>query len=134
MIAVDDSPHSDRAVALAARMRWPAGSRVIVASVIQSAPAPPGIDLEASRRRGEVAVARARSLLRGAGLSTEARILEGDARERLLELIGEERVDLLVMGSRGRNGLSRLLLGSVSNHAATHAPCSVLVVKQPAHD
>lgn len=38
--------------------------------------------------------------------------------------------DLIVMGSRGRSGLSELLLGSVSNYVTHHAPCSVMLVKK----
>jgi universal stress protein A len=41
--------------------------------------------------------------------------------------------DLLVVGSHGRSGLSRLVLGSVASYVASHAPCSVLIVKRP-HD
>jgi hypothetical protein len=40
-----------------------------------------------------------------------------------------ERSDLVVVGSHGRSGLSRLLIGSVASHVVIHAPCSVLVVK-----
>lgn len=41
------------------------------------------------------------------------------------------RGDLVALGSRGLSGLDRFLLGSVSTKVAQHAPCSVLVVKQP---
>jgi nucleotide-binding universal stress UspA family protein len=37
--------------------------------------------------------------------------------------------DLVVVGSHGRTGLAKLVLGSVASHVVTHAPCSVLVVK-----
>jgi hypothetical protein len=36
------------------------------------------------------------------------------------------------VGSHGRSGLKKLLLGSVATHVVTHAPCPVLVVKTPA--
>jgi nucleotide-binding universal stress UspA family protein len=47
-----------------------------------------------------------------------------------VEFVRAERADLLVVGSHGRTGLAKLMLGSVSSHTMTHAPCSVLVVKQ----
>lgn len=45
----------------------------------------------------------------------------------ILETAGRERVDLVVVGSRGLSGLARVLLGSVSEYVASHAHCSVLV-------
>src|SRR5262249_55450496 len=142
---VDDSPHSKLAATFVARMRWPAGSRVIVAS----AASPPltvvgapfeadanlaGEALEDARRRAQSVVEVGSSALRAAGFSTECRVSVGDPREALMQLAAEERVDLIVVGSHGRTGLTKLLLGSVSSHVVTHAPCSVLVVKEsPAH-
>jgi nucleotide-binding universal stress UspA family protein len=137
LIAVDDSPQAARAARFVAGMRWPAGSRVIVATVVRPATPLQGMpggaeDADAIaglHQRFSCALHRARDLLRAAGLSTEERVVQGDARERLLELVEAERVDLLVLGSRGHSRLLRLLLGSVSSHAVTHARCSVLVMK-----
>jgi nucleotide-binding universal stress UspA family protein len=47
----------------------------------------------------------------------------------ILEAAGHERSDLVVVGSRGLSGVARVLLGSVSEYVATHAHCSVLVVR-----
>jgi len=47
----------------------------------------------------------------------------------ILEAAGRERSDLVVVGSRGLSGVSRVLLGSVSEYVAMHAHCSVLVVR-----
>jgi len=121
LIAVDDSRHSERAIAFVSHMRWPAGSRMIVAHV--TSPAVPEKPLAGG-------VDRAQDQLREAGLATERRVAEGDAREQLLALVDRERIDLLVMGSRGHSGVARLMMGSVSSHAVSHAPCSVLVVKE----
>jgi universal stress protein A len=43
-----------------------------------------------------------------------------------------EKADLIVVGSHGRSGMAKLLLGSVAAHVVSHAPCSVLVVRPPA--
>jgi universal stress protein A len=40
-------------------------------------------------------------------------------------------VDVIVVGSHGKTGFGRLLLGSVSEHVVRHAPCPVLVVREP---
>jgi nucleotide-binding universal stress UspA family protein len=131
LIAVDDSPHSERAIRFATLMRWPAGSRVIVANVmpLPATAGDPATDLAAPRQHQEAVMVRAQDHLREAGLSTEARAIEGDAREQLVLLAAQDRVDLVVLGSRGHSGLSRWMLGSVSSHAVTHMACSVLVVK-----
>lgn len=145
LIAVDDSPHSARAVRFVARMRWPAGSRVIVANVVTPQLTPPGVGGESGvpllievseeqRASARAVVAKAEAELREAGIATEERVSSGDPREALLRLVGEERVDLLVVGSHGRTGFAKLLLGSVSSHAVTHARCSVLVVKEEPHE
>ncbi len=47
----------------------------------------------------------------------------------LLDEAARRRVDLIVVGSHGRTGLTKLMMGSVASHIVTHAPCSVLVVK-----
>jgi nucleotide-binding universal stress UspA family protein len=139
LIALDDSPHSDRALEFVTRMRWPAGSRVIVLSILQqvatglATPEVPGTVLAVQpqrQRRIEHLVARAEGTLREAGFSTEGLILAGDPREVLVQVAQRERADVLVVGSRGRTGITKLMLGSVSSHVVTHAPCTVLVVKQ----
>ncbi|MBI1795861.1 MAG: universal stress protein [Candidatus Eisenbacteria bacterium] len=135
VIAVDDSACSRQAVEFVIRMRWPAGSRVIVASVAPLAASVvmpaygPDVALPA-RTEHEELVARTEQQLRESGFATEGRLLAGDAREALVELARAERADLMVLGSHGRTGLARLMLGSVSSHAVSHAPCSVLVVKR----
>ena len=145
LVAVDQSPHSARAVRFVSRMRWPAGSRVIVASVMTPPLAPPvagvdpGVSLVVEVGAEQVAetrtlVAGAEAELRAAGIATENRTATGDPRDVLLRLVEDERVDLVVMGSHGRTGLAKLLLGSVSSHVVTHAHCSVLVVKEDPHE
>ena len=56
-------------------------------------------------------------------------MLVGDPREALIEMARREGADLIVVGSHGRSGLTKLLMGSVASHVVTHAPCDVLVVR-----
>jgi nucleotide-binding universal stress UspA family protein len=56
-------------------------------------------------------------------------VSECDPRLALAELVREEQIDLLVIGSLGRTGLTKLIMGGVASHLVAHAPCSVLVVK-----
>ena len=57
-------------------------------------------------------------------VTIEARI--GGAAEIIEQFAGEQKVDLIVMGTHGRRGLSHMLLGSVAERLVRHAPCPVL--------
>lgn len=56
-------------------------------------------------------------------------IKPGDARDAILEAIDEVHADLVVMGTHGRRGVGRLVLGSVAEDIARRAPCPVLLVR-----
>ncbi len=65
------------------------------------------------------------------GRKVETLLVKGHAAEEILKTAKRIRADLVVVGSRGLTGLRRFLLGSVTHKVARHAPCSVLVVRQP---
>ena len=69
------------------------------------------------------AVAEAR-----AGRAVRGRLLIGDPARELVRLVREEGCDLIVMGTHGRTGLRRALMGSVAAAVVRGAPCAVLVV------
>jgi nucleotide-binding universal stress UspA family protein len=54
-------------------------------------------------------------------------LVEGSAAQALIDAVGE--ADVLVVGSRGHSGFTSLLLGSVSQQCAQHAPCPVVIVR-----
>jgi len=140
MIAVDGSDSSVPVVEFVARMRWPAGSRTLVVSVANAAAGMVAAPFEAAAASAEIEaldvreheelVARASRTLAEAGLACETKVLLGEPASTLVQAVKEQGADLLVVGSHGRTGLTKLLLGSVSAHAVGHAPCSVLVVKR----
>jgi nucleotide-binding universal stress UspA family protein len=59
----------------------------------------------------------------------EYRLVEGEAADEILRAAEDSGCDLIVMGTHGRTGLSRLLLGSVAEQVLRRAPCPVLTVK-----
>ena len=61
----------------------------------------------------------------------EHRLLHGDPIGEIVRLAEQEHVDMIVMGTHGRTGLSRLLMGSVAEAVVRRADCPVLVVKHP---
>jgi nucleotide-binding universal stress UspA family protein len=60
-----------------------------------------------------------------------ARFLVGDPRESVPKLATELKADLIVMGTHGRKGLARAIMGSVTETVLRHAPCAVLAVRDP---
>jgi len=67
----------------------------------------------------------------GAGVVTDRRLAEGEPAEVILHFARETPADLIVMGTHGRTGLGRLLMGSVAEHVVRKAPCPVLTVTAP---
>ena len=65
----------------------------------------------------------------GANATLRSIIRHGHRGETIVQVAQEEHADLVVVGARGHSAVSRLLLGSTSDYVATHAPCSVLVIR-----
>ncbi len=64
-------------------------------------------------------------------LKVETRLSDGIAAEEIVRIATEEHCDLIVIGSHGRSGLGRVLMGSVAEAVARKAPCPVLIVRIP---
>jgi nucleotide-binding universal stress UspA family protein len=67
------------------------------------------------------------------GIRIEYLLEEGDPATVILQLARERQCQLIVLGSHGRTGLGRLLMGSVAEHVVRKASCPVLTVKTPQH-
>jgi nucleotide-binding universal stress UspA family protein len=87
--------------------------------------------IDARRGQLEQVAARACEDLARVGLKSTAELREGDPAEELLHAAGEDNADLIVVGSRGLTGLTRLALGSVARKVLLHTHASVLVVREP---
>jgi nucleotide-binding universal stress UspA family protein len=143
LLAVDGSPCSDIAVKEVARRPWPAGSQVRIISAVE----PPltiategwvptddyvAILDKAAQEQAGAAIKSAEEQVRaGAGNSLQitSEIIRGYARDVILNEAESWGADLIVLGSHGLRGLKRLWLGSVSHAVASHAKCSVEIVR-----
>jgi nucleotide-binding universal stress UspA family protein len=67
----------------------------------------------------------------GPGVPMEYRLEAGDPATEILRVAREVPCDLIVLGTHGRTGLTRLVLGSVAEEVLRKAPCPVLTVKAP---
>lgn len=69
------------------------------------------------------------AIAREADVSVQCEALFGNEAEMLLHHAQEENVDLIVLGSLGESGVKDFFLGSVARRVASHAPCSVMIVR-----
>ncbi|MEO1618613.1 MAG: universal stress protein [Planctomycetota bacterium] len=137
LLATDGSKLSMEAAQLLAHLPHPGKVHLTVQSVVQR----PFIHssyatgqliekaFERDRAFAEEAYDRVSAMFEGANVSMRHVVSEGPIGESILELAKEQQADLIVMGARGHSPITRLLLGSISDQVATHAPCSVLVVR-----
>jgi len=136
LIGVDDSRFSQMAVESVAGRLWATGTEVKVVSAIEQAfisepesPSPGGNYYEIARRAIDRAIATLRVSDNHFELTGD--IVEGAAKKVILDEAESWGADRIVVGSHGRRGLDRFLLGSVSQAVALHANCSVEIVRAP---
>lgn len=72
--------------------------------------------------------------LHGGGRLADAEVRAGDAAAEIIAVVEQQRADLAVLGSRGRTGLTRLLLGSVARNVLSGSTASVLIVRDGAEE
>jgi len=133
LLATDGSSRSRKAADRALELAQIYGSELLVVSVQDFPAAIRGV---APRERLELLkicedhVAEVIQRAEALQIKAEGIILEGTAYTAIADLAQENQVNLIVMGSHGKAGLSRLLMGRVTERVIGHAPCPVLVVKE----
>lgn len=141
LVGCDLSDGSDQALDRATSIAAQHGARIILVHA-QADDAPiADVDNEVLERIGEVSaairIAEARELatrldnLTVRGIATEVISRVGPPGEILSKAAVEENADLIVVGTQGRTGISRFLIGSVAADTIRHATCDVLVVRGP---
>lgn len=76
-------------------------------------------------------LSEAQGILQAAGVRGTCHDIDGDPTDAILDAAERTDADLVIVGSRGEGPTKRLLHGSVSTKVLHHAPCAVLVVKEP---
>jgi nucleotide-binding universal stress UspA family protein len=135
----DLSVSSDLAIERAIGVAALHGAKIVLVHAQASDPPVAEVDNAILAQLGEVSAAiRAEEAVRLAdklkeiqafGLSASVISRIGSPDEVLSAAAGDERADLIVVGTHGHSGISRFLLGSVANTMIRHAPCDVLVVR-----
>ena len=87
-------------------------------------------ELQASREaKARLSLERMLTRAKRAGVAASDVLLEGSPAEKIVPVAKKRRAGLIVMGTRGRTGLEKILLGSVAERVIGLAPCSVLTVR-----
>ncbi|MEI9939171.1 MAG: universal stress protein [Pseudomonadota bacterium] len=84
---------------------------------------------EVARERDKLARQIIETSLKGLGVEAEIRLVSGDPSEEILRLVDSLPAELLVLGTRGRSNVARIMLGGVAVRMVQGAPCSVLAVR-----
>ena len=139
LVPVDGSPTSLAAIDKAAGLAQAFGAKVSAIFVIDPYPFTGiGADfaygqdqyLTAARAEAGAAIEAASTRLKQAGVSADTKVVEAHAVWRgILEAADAVGADLIVMGSHGRRGLEKLVLGSVAQSVLSHTRINTLVVR-----
>ncbi len=84
--------------------------------------------VQSARREAEAGFDRLLGSVVGSGLTIRIRLEDGVPAERILAAANEEQADVVIVGTHGRAGLQRAILGSVADRLVRQAPCPVLTV------
>ena len=135
LVGFDDSLSSKAALVEAANHVKKHGGRVILAHAVFFDTEEFGIapeQLEKRLRIGEKACIQSKDMIAAEfGINVQSLLCEGDPAEVILDVAKGKKADLIVLGTYGRKGLNRLLMGSVTSSVIAEAPTDVLVVKKP---
>jgi nucleotide-binding universal stress UspA family protein len=137
LFPTDFSKHAELALPFASALARDYGGRLLIAHV-QTPPAvaygemdalpPDPVETEEVVKKRLLSIRPA-----GQGVPFEHYYIIGDPAGEIVRLANEKQADLIVMGTHGRRGLRRLLMGSVAEQVVRKAPCPVVTVKDPAH-
>lgn len=141
VVPTDFSTCAERAWALAQRLAAGLGSELVLAHVLVEAPlwdeGPFNMDrvrevYATARTWGADMLERWANDARARGLAVRTALRTGVPHDEIVALATDERADMVVIGTHGRGGVDRALLGSVADRVVRLAPCPVLTIRERA--
>jgi len=141
LVPIDGSKHSTEGLRVASHFAKTNKARITILNVIASVA---DVDLELSaserdklleslKRRGEDLLAKAKDQMKAHGVIDISTVLvTGDSpAQEIVTFAEKEKIDLIVIGSKGKSATARFLLGSVASKVVKYSHCCVYVVKEP---
>jgi nucleotide-binding universal stress UspA family protein len=140
VVGVDDSEPSKCAVALGARLAREHGGRLVlcnsvnwmpmVAQLESAAPLDPHPLIQGMKAQGDALVDAAVAAAKALGVAAERHTLEGDPAENIVRIARDEQAGAIVMGTHGRRGLGRLVMGSTTEAVLRASDIPVLTIRE----
>ena len=139
VVATDGSKFSAAAASEAIGIAKRNGSKLTIISVVPAEFATP-TDIEIAMSQRELIVEKemrvaeenakiVKDAAQKEGVAAQAFVMSGKPADAVIEIAKEQGADLIVLGSHGRTGLEKLLMGSVAERVIVLSPCAVLAVK-----
>ncbi|HEY4544191.1 MAG TPA: universal stress protein [Tissierellaceae bacterium] len=137
LVSVDGSKNSKQALEKAKRLANLSEGEVLILHVINDTVNNPYLALNDYKKaidnafveQGDIILKEAKDLFSDTDIEVQTLLEHGDPGKVIIDISEKENVDLIIMGSRGLNPLSRMMLGSVSNKVLNNSKTSVLIVK-----
>ncbi|REJ07153.1 universal stress protein [Halobacillus trueperi] len=134
LLASDGSAHAAHAATHAANLaELQPDSKITVVYCIDGTTSKSDVLHEESRsvllEKRKTRIQSTEKVLEEAGVTYEVEVIKGDPGPKIVAYANEKAYDVVVIGSRGLNGLQEMVLGSVSHKVAKRANCPVMIVK-----
>lgn len=138
LIATDGSETANEAADFGIEMIGCSGAKIYAIYVIDTTPyRSVPLDqiwsketLDEFERAGHEATSYIENIGKAAGAEVETRVLKGNPAEKILNFAEDNNIDMIIVGSLGKSGYERVLVGSVSEKIIRHAKVPVLVVRE----
>jgi universal stress protein A len=132
----DFSPQSANAFHLACALARDHGARLLLVHVFQPPPVTAFgefgvVPTDIGEDRDQAQASLEAMVPEGARLDVERHLVDGEPAHAIVDFARAHKCSLIVMGTHGRTGFERLLMGSAAEHVVRTAPCPVLTVKTP---
>lgn len=135
LVALDDSELSDRVMKSIHKLVLPSDGKVILCHVFPTSNSETELpcdrpNLESTTTLSFIQLEKLlQSYQAELPVDSDVELVSGDPAEEIIRLANIHKADLIVIGSRGLTGMTRIVKGSVSGQVVEDAPCSVLVIK-----